>query len=298
MTPRSRRLPCIPHAVSIALLALSCVAAPAQAAGNANVPPPQAVTAQDDIDEKLNEIGRAGAALKADEHEHRGKKVRRQPRNKIVVMGSSSVRGMMGRVFVNNLVRHGFVARRVGKSASGLSRLDYHDWIGQLDNLPIDKHTLAVIVYVGVNDPQGIWLRPNERNPPGNKWRHWNHSEWRSIYRGRVTELVNELCMRGVPDVIMLTPADVRWRSLQERLVRIRRMQIQGVRDSACGHAMSSSGDSLFLFEQDERIRPRRLKDGYHMTQYGAQVVFDRIKPRLLRLLRRRQHVGSPLDDL
>ncbi len=270
----------------------------ASAAGNEQVPPPQSVTSQDALGAQLDAIGQAGSALQVDDRERRGKRVRRQPRNEVVVVGSSSVRGMMGRVFMNNLVASGFVARRVGKSASGLSRLDYHDWIGRLSSLPINNKTLAVIVYMGVNDPQGIWLRPEERDPPNNKWRHWNHPQWHDFYRGRVTELINELCMAGVPDVIMLTPADVRWRSLQERLVRIRRLQIQGARESACGHVVSSSGDSLFLFEDDERVRPRRLKDGYHMTSYGAQLVFDRIKPRLMRLLRRRQQVGSPLDEL
>ncbi len=289
----------LPHSLVFGALTVAfCCPGEANAAGNEEIPPPQAVTVQDGLDEQLDAIGQAGAGLKAEVSERRGKKVRKQFRNEIVVMGSSSVRGMMGRVFMGNLVDSGFVARRVGKSASGLARLDYHDWIAELRNLPINKRTLAVMVYVGVNDPQGIWLRPDERNPPGNKWRHWNHSQWRDIYRGRVVELINALCMAGVPDVIMLTPADVRWRSLQARLVRIRRLQIQGARDSACGHAISSSGDSLFLFEDDERIRPRRLKDGYHMTNYGAQVVFDRIRPRLMRLLRRRQKVGSPLDDL
>ena len=273
----------------------------AQAAGSATAPEPAPVTVTtadgEPLDARLAAIGKAGAGLAEVERERKGRKTIKQERNEVIVIGSSSVRGMMGRVFVDNLVGLGFVAHRVGKSASGLARLDYHDWISRIDEMPINKRTLAVMVYVGVNDPQGIWLRPEERDRPGHKWKHWNAPTWSNIYRDRVTELINELCVRGVPDVIMLTPADVKWRSLQARLVRIRRLQIEGARNSACGHVLSASGDSLFLFEPDEQLRPRRLRDGYHMTQYGAQLLFDRVQPRLLRLLRRRQRLGSPLDQ-
>lgn len=282
--------------------ALLCVCWPliAQAAGGRAVaaPHPVTVNGDEDLDSRLDAIGKAGAGLAAVDKERKGPEVRREARNEVIVIGSSSVRGMMGRVFVDNLVKLGFVAHRVGKSASGLARLDYHDWISQLAELPINDRTLAVMVYVGINDPQGIWLRPEERDVPGRKWKHWNDPAWSKVYRGRVTELINELCVRGVPEVIMLPPADVKWQSLQTRLVRIRRLQIAGARDGACGRVISTSGDSLFLFDVDEQIRPRRLKDGYHMTSFGAQVVFDRVKPPLLRLLRKRQLIGSPLDNL
>ena len=285
----------------VALLAMLWPLA-AHGAGVRAAPAPKPVTgtSADDaaIDARLDAIGKAGAGLARVERERKGRVVRKQARNEVVLIGSSSVRGMMGRVFVDNLVQLGFVAHRVGKSASGLARLDYHDWIAQLQELPINERTLAVMVYVGVNDPQGIWLRPDERDVPGRKWKHWNDPAWPEVYRSRVTELVNELCIAGVPDVIMLPPADVKWPSLQARLTRIRRLQIQGARNGACGHVMSTSGDSLFLFDVDEQLKPRRLRDGYHMTAFGAQTVFDRIKPRLLRLLRKRQRVGSPLDNL
>lgn len=263
----------------------------ASAAGAISELPASAETTQTtdeaDIELRLAAIAEEGVGLRAAEARQRQAPADDARRDEVLIIGSSSVRGMLGRVFVQRFTELGYAARRIGESASGLARLDFHDWISAVDELPVTSRTLAVLVYVGVNDPQGLWLRPDERASPRQKWWHWRAPEWAEVYRARVTEMVNSLCARGVPHVIFLTPADVRWHSLQQRLSRIRRLQIEGARQSECGHAMSSSGDSLYIYGPDESEQPRRLRDGYHMTTYGAQLVFDRIRPRLLRLLGR-----------
>ncbi len=257
--------------------------------------------ATEQLDAELASIGKRGAELIATDPD-RKTSAHAQEKKEVLIIGSSSVRGMMGRTFVRNLVRAGYDAKRIGKSASGLARLDYHDWISLVSTLPISERTVAIIVYVGVNDPQGIWLRPSERVKPSAKWHRWHKPGWSDRYRDRVVELINALCIRGVPNVVFVTPVDVRWPSLQRRLRRIRRLQIEGSRDSACGHVVSGSGDKLFIEDRIEKRRPRRLRDGYHMTYYGAQLLYDRISRRLHRLLQNRRtlvhSVPAPVPDL
>ena len=220
----------------------------------------------------------------------------RERRNEVIIIGSSSVKGALGRRLAKGLERDGFKATRWGRSASGLSRLDYYDWFDAVTDLPIGDKTAGVIVYVGVNDPQGLWLYPHERKTRS-KWIRWHEKNWGKVYRERVVMLINALCALGVPKVAMLTPVDVNWSRLQDRLVRVRRLQIEGARQSKCGIAVSSSGDLLHLKDKIERRESRRARDGYHLTGFGGDIVWERIRYRIVRAFRRKPWHITPADN-
>ena len=210
---------------------------------------------------------------------------RPQRGDRFLIVGSSSVAGNLGRLFVRRLGRLGFAASRFGMSATGFSRPDYYDWMAAVERLPIDQNAAAVLVYMGVNDPQGIWLWPAERKAMGrrDKWVRFHEPEWPGIYAKRVTAFINKMCDKGARRVIMLPPADVRWATLDNRLRRVRRLQILGARASKCGAAVSPAGDQLYLQDRAaERREPRRLKDGYHLSTLGAEVVWQRVRRHLL----------------
>ena len=204
----------------------------------------------------------------------------------VVLIGSSSMRGNFGRFLENQLQAHGLSTYRRGISSTGISRPDYFDWQGAVEELPITKATAAAFIYVGVNDPQGIWLRPEERSKGvSDPWVRWHLARWDEVYRGRVVALINAMCDRGARRVVVLLPADVRWSGLQQRLVRVRRQQILAARQSRCGSAVSTSGDDAMIHDSDERRQPRRMPDGYHLSTYGAAITWARIAPHVLRLL-------------
>ena len=205
----------------------------------------------------------------------------------VLVLGSSSIRGNLGRTLERKLSRIGFDVFRQGVSSSGISRPDYFDWQARAKSVPVGPQTAAALLYMGVNDPQGIWMSPEEQRARGRKdrWIRWHEPLWDVIYRERVTQLIDTLCERGVRRVVVLTPADVRWRGLQERLVRVRRLQIEAARASQCGRAVSTSGDDLLLRDPEERKSPLRMPDGYHLSTLGAERVWARVTPHLLRVV-------------
>ncbi len=201
------------------------------------------------------------------------------------VIGSSSVAGNLGRLMVDRLHRLGFDAKRHGASATGFSRPDFFDWWAEVDKLPLSDKVAGVLIYMGVNDPQGIWLHPGERKQVGKRevWLRFHEKGWGTIYRQRVTSLIDRICARGVRRVIILPPADVRGSWLHGKLRRIRRLQIAGAQASKCGAVVSAAGDTLFLKDRfAERRDPRRMPDGYHLSTYGADIVWQRIRGHLL----------------
>ncbi|MCB9739275.1 MAG: DUF459 domain-containing protein [Deltaproteobacteria bacterium] len=209
------------------------------------------------------------------------------PGDRVVIIGSSSIRGNFGRTLERRFAGLGFETFRQGVSSSGISRPDYFDWYERATTLPIDDHTAAVLIYVGVNDPQGIWMPPAEQKARGrrDRWIRWHEAMWDVVYRERMTALIDRLCDRGARRVVVLTPVDVRWRGLQERLVRVRRLQIEAARTSRCGRVVSTSGDDLALRDPERGDVTLRMPDGYHLSTPGAEIVWDRIMPHLLRVV-------------
>ena len=207
--------------------------------------------------------------------------------DRVLLIGSSSMRGNLGRHLSSAFTRLGFETETFAVSASGVSRPDFFDWQAKVKELPIDSGTAAVLVYVGVNDPQGIWLHPHERAALHAKdsWIRWQEQRWLTFYRDRMAAWIDSICDKGARRVIVLTPADVRWKGLQDRLRRVRRSQIIAARKSRCGRAVSTSGDMAFLREPEAAEPLRRMPDGYHLSTPGAEIVWQRIAPFLLRLV-------------
>lgn len=207
--------------------------------------------------------------------------------DRVLLVGSSSMRGNLGRQLALEFGRIGYETETFAVSASGISRPDFFDWQAKVAELPIDGNTAAVLVYVGVNDPQGIWLPPDEREALGARdaWVRWQEQRWLHVYRDRMAAWIDSMCGKGARRVVVLTPADVRWTGLQERLRRVRRAQILAVRKSRCGRAVSTSGDLAFLRDPEPDEPSRRMPDGYHLSTPGAEIVWQRIAPHLLRLV-------------
>jgi len=208
--------------------------------------------------------------------------------SRMLLFGSSSVRGSFGRVISDELGRRGIMVVRRGYSAAGLSRPDYRDLREIVRGLPLEGVVRSVMLYIGGNDAQGIWLRPDERtgSRPADQWIWWNDERWSSVYQGRAVAFIQSMCARGMQHVIVLAPADVRSSRLQSRLDRVRQSLRRATEATECGRFISTAGDVRSLETAELAGEPLRTPDGVHMTLAGAQRVWNRVRDSVLALTR------------
>jgi hypothetical protein len=197
-----------------------------------------------------------------------------------LLIGSSSVNGAVGRTIERELGGVGIRLRRHARSASGFARPDFFDWRQEAARLgPLDRYR-AVLVLTGGNDGQSLRVQPEERGQGEDRlrWIDWrDEARWRSTYAQRVRGVVDELCARGAPRVVVLLPVDGGREGWWRRMIRVRDGMAAGVRGSRCGVVVDASArgetfDSL---------------DGVHLSWRGATRMWARIGETLTQLLAR-----------
>jgi hypothetical protein len=126
-------------------------------------------------------LGAASAHAKSGE---RCPRVKRAP--SVYLMGSSTMGSVLGPMLQSLIEKEwGVEARRWGKASSGLARPDFHDWPGLLPSL-MDKHRPdIVVVSLGTNDNQPIWVRKSV-------WVRLDSPKWETIYAERVRETLDK----------------------------------------------------------------------------------------------------------
>jgi hypothetical protein len=199
-----------------------------------------------------------------------------------VIVGSSSIRQVFGRVLAHALERRGYGVTREGVTSAGFARPDFRDVNAITEALPITGDTAVVLVYLGLNDAQSLWLSAPERRSLGRRWLAWNDARWSKVYEQRVLRYLSRICARGARRALVLLPVDVARPRLQRRLNRIRKLQARAAAASSCGAAVETAGDWNHFGAGG---RERRLRDGFHMTAHGARVVWSRIRKRTLAAL-------------
>lgn len=203
-------------------------------------------------------------------------------RGSVLLFGSSSMQGMLGRVIAEDFEQLGFDVMRQGVISGGLARPDFRDVPQMLGALPIVRRS-SVLLYLGVNDAKALWLRPSER-AAGDKshWIRWDDERWDSIYAARMVSLIDSLCERGAEHTFVLSPADVAREPLQLRLERVRLVQQRAADASKCGVYIPTTGDPGNFEIEGRALRSR---DGVHMTRTGALTAWGRIRSRVLTVL-------------
>lgn len=193
----------------------------------------------------------------------------------VLLVGSSSVSGALGRTIVDELEHWGFAARRRARGASGFARPDFYNWEAQVPLLaPFDRYA-AVVVLTGGNDVQSL------RDVSGRSVRWQNEAAWTEEYVERVRRFVDRLCNRGARRVIVVLPANggrPRW---SERIVRVRHGLSEGAAASQCGLAVDGGDDEL------------PSHDGVHLTRRGAARMWARIAGSFARVLEVRRPEGD-----
>ncbi len=199
-----------------------------------------------------------------------------------VLVGSSSFSQPFGLIIARELERWGYNVTRKGVPGAGLARPDYRDMNQALEDLQIGPNTVAVFVYLGVNDAQALWLHPHERDTFGLTSLPFASAEWDTEYLQRARNFYERICKRGAQRTIVLLPVDVNRAALQQQLHRIRSLQMQAAALTSCAVTLSTAGDAGH-FERNGVAH--RMPDGYHMSSEGARVVWERIREQVLVLL-------------
>ncbi|MBN8616793.1 MAG: DUF459 domain-containing protein [Deltaproteobacteria bacterium] len=196
----------------------------------------------------------------------------------VLIIGSSSVNGALGRLIESELATAGLHPERRARSSSGFSRPDFYDWEAEIPSLG-DLHALrGLVVYAGGNDAQAIRLRERElpeavrtdrRARRTAEWIQWrDEARWRTTYEGRVRSFVDALCTAGARRVLVVLPAEGENEHWSERMERIQVLQESATRATRCGRVIDPRG---------VRVREGATVDGIHLSRTGARAVWDRV---------------------
>jgi glyoxylase I family protein len=201
----------------------------------------------------------------------------------VLIIGSSSVNGALGRLIESELARAGMRPERRARSSSGFSRPDFYDWEAEIPSLGDLRALRGLVVYAGGNDAQAIRLREHElpeavradrRARRSAEWIQWrDEARWRPTYEGRVRSFVDGLCAAGARRVLVLLPAEGENEHWSGRMERIQALQESATRATRCGRVVDPRG---------VRVREGATVDGIHLSRSGANAVWERVGPSIV----------------
>ncbi len=211
-------------------------------------------------------------------------------RYRVLILGDSMAATDFGSALESALDQHRKIrcARR-GKSATGLARPDYFDWMREARKQVKRSSPDLIVVIIGGNDGQDLLT------PKGQKRRRvlWNGASWKDAYRERVARFLGLLTEKD-RRVLWLELPLMDHRSLEEKLALIRSVQKEAVEQVEGATWLSTR--SFFLdpdgrlvrrtnvkgFKKTQRLRQR---DGIHFTVAGARFFAERVAPEVIAAL-------------
>lgn len=112
---------------------------------------------------------------------------------KTLILGDSMIAGGFG-VFLERALKKEYAVpvKRAGKSSSGLSRPDFHDWPEAATAIVAKWKPEASVVMFGGNDVQGLYMGKGE-------WITWPEPEWPVEYARRVNAFADLVAPAGRP---------------------------------------------------------------------------------------------------
>ena len=208
---------------------------------------------------------------------------------KVLILGDSLAATGFGALLERRLDAHPHITCfRKGKSASGLARPDFFDWVAEGKRQADDREPDLVVVIMGGNDGQDLTrLGAGKRIP-------WQHEDWADSYRERMDTFLREI---GAPErkVLWLGLPFMGLKSLEKKLVTIRQVQMDAV--EALGEdatyldtvplVTDEAGEMLTSAKVGDKSKPQTLRadDKIHFTMPGSEYFADRIYPSVLQIL-------------
>lgn len=206
---------------------------------------------------------------------------------RVLILGDSMAATDFGAALEAELSAHRRItcARR-GKSATGLARPDYFDWMKEAA-IQIERHAPdLVVMIIGGNDGQDLVSLDGTRIA-------WKSEAWSAAYADRVSRIV-DLATTGERWLLWLELPVMELPSLEDKLAAIRSVQKRSVEAfprarwlETRGHFVDASGAILERAAVDGYRRPQALRqtDRIHFTVPGARFFASRVVPAVLELL-------------
>ncbi|MEM6295367.1 MAG: DUF459 domain-containing protein [Myxococcota bacterium] len=209
------------------------------------------------------------------------------PTYKVLILGDSLIATGFGALLEKRLDAHPQVtAYRRGKSASGLARPDFFDWMAEgKRQVDLRKPDLVVVV-MGGNDGQDLTRRKKSegRRVP------WKHEDWPAKYRERMDSFLAQV---SAPerDILWLSLPTMGLRSLEKKLVLIRDVQKTAVDEhenatyvDTAPFVSTDDGGMLTHAEVGAKKKKKAIRadDKIHFTMAGSQYFADAMYPKVL----------------
>lgn len=209
---------------------------------------------------------------------------------KVLILGDSLAATGFGALLEKRLDAHpNVVCYRKGKSASGLARPDFFDWMSEgKRQIDLRKPDL-VIAIMGGNDGQDL---TRKRKSEGRRV-PWKHENWSASYRERMDSFLQQLSTDD-RKVLWLGLPTMGLRSLEKKLETIRAIQKDAVEavDGAvyletAPFVSTDDGKMLTHAEVGKRKKRQKLRaeDKIHFTMSGSQYFAGQVYPEVLTVL-------------
>jgi uncharacterized protein len=209
----------------------------------------------------------------------------------VLILGDSLAATGFGALLERKLDAHPLIkCHRKGKSASGLARPDFFDWIAEGKRQVELRDPDLVVVIMGGNDGQDL-----TRPPRGEGKRvAWKDEAWADAYRARMDQFLAELQAPG-RKILWLGLPQMGLKSFERKLTIIRDVQQNAV--EALGDAAAYVDTVPLVTDEEgnllERARvggakkesPLRADDKIHFTMEGSQFFADAVYPHVLQTL-------------
>jgi hypothetical protein len=212
------------------------------------------------------------------------------PTYKVLILGDSLIATGFGALLEKQLDAHPQVtAYRKGKSASGLARPDFFDWMAEAKRQVELRKPDMVVVLMGGNDGQDL----THRNKKAGRRVPWKHENWEASYRERMDSFLAQV---SAPqrEIVWLGMPTMGLRSLEKKLETIRGVQKAAVdaHDSATyvdTTPVVSTEDGGMLTHAKvgpkQKRKAIRADDKIHFTMAGSQYFADAMYPEILKAL-------------
>ena len=173
-------------------------------------------------------------------------------------------------------------ARRRGKSATGLARPDFFDWMAEAERLSARVEPDLTVVLIGGNDGQD--LVPAE----GRGRVRWGTEGWPSAYAERTASLATRLAREPEQRTLWIELPVMDRPRFEKKLETIRSAQQAGLDTVPSASVLPTrrwllDGEALIRTVQVGRKEgPLRQEDGIHFSRIGARWFAERVAPAVL----------------
>lgn len=216
----------------------------------------------------------------------------RAPPYRVLILGDSMAATDFGRALEKKLdVRTDVEVARRGKSATGLARPDYFDWMAEAEARVKRHDPDLVVVIIGGNDGQD--LQPKSKKSKVRRV-FWKSDAWDDAYAERLVAF----CLTLLEDhrrIVWLELPVMDHRSLEKKLTRIRQVQRDALGSliprvayvETRPHFLDAKGRILRKVSVDgyRSAQVLRQDDGIHFTVPGSRYFADKVAPDVLAAL-------------